>query len=89
MRQLLDLRRYADRLHAILAAAQAGVTQAATGSDRSGTVTIAHGSDGIPESARVEADWLRRLPSDRFADAVVPTNGLDRTAWSGGPRESA
>jgi hypothetical protein len=71
MRQLREFQEYADRLGTVLAEAEAGLAQQVTGCDRSGAVTITLGRDGTPESAHVEAGWLRSLPSARFTEAVV------------------
>jgi hypothetical protein len=45
--------------------------RSAEGADGTGAVRVSIGSDGLPTSIRVEADWDRRLEPEAFGTAVV------------------
>src|SRR5690242_2097388 len=69
--ELGDLRRDADALRGLIAAAQAGAPRQAEASDATGAVWATIGADGLPSSIWVQQDWGRRLPSERFGAAVM------------------
>jgi DNA-binding protein YbaB len=84
--ELHELRRYAAGLRDSIAQAQATAPQRAEATDGSGTVRVVLGSDGLPESIHVDADWRRRLDAAVFGDAVVEAFqaavGERLAAWS-------
>ena len=69
--ELGDLRREADALRGLIAAAQASVPKQAEGSDSTGAVWATVGADGLPSSIWVQDDWGRLLPGERFGAAVM------------------
>jgi hypothetical protein len=71
MSQFAQMQNYAAALHGLLAAAQAQAPQRSEGVDRSGTVHVSLGPDGLPERFRVSADWHRRIEAAAFGGAVL------------------
>src|SRR5690348_4805333 len=45
------------------------------GRDRSGTIRVTVGPDGLPESVSVEPGWLRTVGPERFASALGEAAG--------------
>jgi DNA-binding protein YbaB len=71
LRELQQFQRYAAGLQGLIADAEGMAPRSAEGADSSGVVHVTIGSDGLPESIRVDSDWDRKLEPDAFGDAVV------------------
>jgi hypothetical protein len=82
---LLRLQSYAAGFQRLLREAQASSPPRAQGSDRSGSVTMIVGQDGLPVSIWVSPDWGRRIQPGAFGDAVVEASqsaqGERLAAW--------
>jgi hypothetical protein len=85
---LADLSRiqsYAAGLQRLLEEARASSPDTARGSDRSGSVALTLGQDGLPLSLRVSPDWARKIQPPAFAGAVVEASqaalGERMAAW--------
>lgn len=103
--ELTQLHDYAQGLQGLLATARQAAPAASSGSDRTGTVTVVLGPDGLPESFRVRAGWHRDVAPAAFAELVMEafrtavgerlkawTDTLDEQGWRDGvdrPRTDA
>lgn len=57
MRELTQIQQYAAGLQGLLATAQAEAPRSSEGADRTGTVRVFLGPDGLPNSFRIESGW--------------------------------
>lgn len=69
--ELAQLHEYAQGLQGLLATARQAAPAASSGSDRTGTVTVALGPDGLPESFQVRPGWHRTIAPVAFAGLVL------------------
>lgn len=69
--ELNRFRQYAGALQKMIARAQEMAPQSIEGADRSGTIRLMLGKDGLPESIRVATDWQSRLTPEVFSNAVT------------------
>lgn len=85
--ELAQLHDYAQGLQGLLATAREAAPAASSGSDRTGTVTVALGPDGLPESFQVRPDWHRTIAAAAFAGVVLEAFqaavGERLKAWTG------
>lgn len=71
MSQLAQIQRYATGMGRLIADAQEAAPSRAEGADRSGTVQVELGRDGVPVSFRVAQDWDAKLAPEAFCPAVM------------------
>jgi hypothetical protein len=71
MRELAQIQQYAAGLQGLLATAQTEAPRSSEGTDRTGTVRVVLGSDGLPSSFRVESGWNRKIAAENFGGAVL------------------
>jgi hypothetical protein len=71
MAQFAQMQKYTAALHGLMNSAQAQAPRHAEGSDRTGSVRVVLGPDGLPESFHIDMEWNRRITTDAFAGAVV------------------
>jgi hypothetical protein len=69
--ELAQLHEYAQGLRGLLATAQRAAPAASSGSDRTATVTVVLGPDGLPESFQVRPGWHRTVAPAAFAGLVL------------------
>jgi hypothetical protein len=70
MAQFGQMQNYAAALHDLINTAQAQAPQRSEGADRTGTVHVTLGPDGLPASFRVESNWTRKVKPEAFGDTV-------------------
>jgi hypothetical protein len=76
LRDLRQLQQYAAGLRGLLTDADAQAPQQAVGTDRTGTVSVVLGPDGLPNSVRVTSDWRpRRQSAGAWSGAMVAGRG--------------
>ncbi|MEZ0091277.1 hypothetical protein [Streptacidiphilus sp. EB129] len=71
LRELNGMRQRASALQKLIAEAQSSAPSEAVGSDRSGSVLVRLGADGLPRTVRVEQGWRRNIPAAQLGDAVL------------------
>jgi hypothetical protein len=71
MRELTQLQNYAAGFQTLLSSAQAAAPARSEGKDGTGTVSVSLGSDGLPQSFRVEQGWHSRITPESFGHAVL------------------
>jgi hypothetical protein len=71
MAQFAQMQKYTAALHGLMSSAQAQAPRHAEGSNRTGSVRVTLGPDGLPESFHVDREWNRRISSDAFASGVL------------------
>jgi hypothetical protein len=71
MRELAQIQHYAAGLQGLLATAQAQAPSSSEGADRTGTIRVFLGPDGLPTSFRVEPGWNRKVSAEHVGGAVV------------------
>jgi hypothetical protein len=69
--RLEELQEQAASLSAVMSSARDGMAAGSEGVDRSRSVRVGVGQDGLPTRFQVAPDWQRRLPPGAFGDAVV------------------
>lgn len=86
--QLMELQTYAESLSGLMSGARDSMPDRAEGRDRSGSVWVEIGPDGIPLRFHVAPDWPRRLAPDAFgaaaAEACQVAVGARLASWTAG-----
>lgn len=71
MRELAQIQQYAAGLQGLLATAQTEAPRRSEGTDRTGTIRVFLGPDGLPSSFRIESGWNRKVVAENFGGAVL------------------
>jgi hypothetical protein len=71
MAQFAQMQKYTATLHNLMTAAQSQAPRQSEGADKTGTVRITLGPDGLPTTFRVGSDWDRRMEPAAFGGAVM------------------
>jgi DNA-binding protein YbaB len=71
LRDLAELRQYADGLQQLMAEFQQASPERSEGTGGSGMVRAVYGPDGMPETITVSPYWAQKLAPDDFAAAVT------------------
>lgn len=71
IRDLVQMQQFARGIQELLAAAQRGAPARSEGEDRTGSVNVTLGADGLPDSFRIRQGWSRRIAADKFGAAVM------------------
>ncbi|MEJ3750054.1 hypothetical protein WEI85_43180 [Actinomycetes bacterium KLBMP 9797] len=103
MRELAQLGQYASELQNLVNSAQSKAPQRCGGQDRTQTIEVILGPDGLPELVSVASDWQAYLSSQQISTAVGEAyesavkertirwaGSLERSGWAAnleGPRD--
>lgn len=71
IRDLSRLQNHAARLAELIETAQNAAPETITATDRTGTISVTLGPDGLPTTFRVDQHWRRRVEPSKFGQVVL------------------
>jgi hypothetical protein len=89
--RLEELQAQAESMSGVMNGARDGVAAASDGADRTRSVRVEVGQDGLPTRFQVAPDWQRRFPPAAFGSAVMEAYsvaiGARLADWAAGLRQ--